>query len=88
MRLSGASPYQDCGLAAASPAGFNLRYRCMLVLMLVRMLPPVLLRDERRCGRRVKHLQVFRVVIGHRRQRDIHVFEPPLIGLDPLVNAA
>src|SRR5437762_6175577 len=54
----------------------------------VRSLAALFLRDERRRGRRVKHLQVFGVVIGHRRERYIHVFESFWIFLDPLVDAA
>ena len=41
----------------------------------VRGLAPLLLGDERGRGRRVEHLQVLDVVIAHRGQRDIHIFQ-------------
>src|SRR2546430_6274049 len=47
------------------------------------LLSALFLRDERRRGRRVKHLQVFGVVISHRRERYVHVFESLWIFLDP-----
>ncbi|MEO8010359.1 MAG: site-specific integrase, partial [Dokdonella sp.] len=71
-------------LHAPADTPLGIRDRCMLV----RMLSPLLLRDERRSGMRVKYLERLRLLIGYRRQREIRVFPLLRIALDLHVNAA
>src|SRR4051812_30112890 len=51
-------------------------------------LAPLLLGDKRRSARRMEHLQVFDVVIRHRSQRHVHVFETVRIFLNSFVDTS